>query len=219
MDAILNSQVTNKGLYNEKEETDMGEMSLSDVAAVTGRDDFGGNSAFWIFALIALMGGGFGNWNNRGGQLATQEFVQNGFNFNDLQDQNRDLMNAITSGTAQAVRAANEAEYETIAVAKDAQYQLQQGLNNIQMLEQANQANQNKCCCETLRAIDGVNYNNAMNTQKILDKMSENEIQALRSQVANLQNQLNSVGTVKYPMASTYTAGQNPFFQCNCGGY
>ena len=50
-----------------------------------------------------------------------------------------------------------------------------------------------------------------------VDKMSENEIQNLRSEVANLQMQLNSVGTVKYPMATAYTAGQNPFFQCNCG--
>lgn len=223
-----------KSKENYKEDNSMGEMSSmspSDVAAVLGNhdhDDYGSGSAFWIFALIALMGG-FGGW-NRGynPQYATQDFVQNGFNFNDLQDQNRDLMNAITSGTAQAVAASNSAEYETIAAAKDAQYQLQQSLNQIALVAQQNQANENACCCQTLRAIDGVNYNAAMNTasinanttaqtQKILDKMSENEIADLRSQVASLQNQLNQVGTVKYPMTSSYTAGPNPFCQTGCG--
>ena len=217
MDAILNTPLNNSNLY-VKEADEMSDMSLADVAAVTrdGNDFGGGSSAFWIFALIALMGGGFGGWNNRG-QVATQDFIQNGFNFNDLQDQNRDILNAITNGTAQAVAATTQAEYEQIAVAKDAQYQLQQGLNNLQLIAQNNQANQNQCCCNTLRAIDGVNYNNAMNTQKILDKLSENEIQNLRSEVANLQMQLNNVGTVKYPMSTAYTAGQNPFFQCSCG--
>lgn len=71
------------------------------------------------------MGGGFGGWgNNRFGyepQYATQDFVQNGFNFNDIQDQNRDLMNAINSGTAQSVAATNQAKYDNINVAKDIQ--------------------------------------------------------------------------------------------------
>lgn len=241
MDSIIPSNVPitdediqkSKGIYTmeENEMGDMSSMSPSDVAAVLGNhnDDYGSGSAFWIFALIALMGG-FGGWNNRGynPQYATQDFVQNGFNFNDLQDQNRDLMSAVTSGTAQAVAATNQAEYEQIAIAKDAQYQLQQSLNNLGLIAQNNQANENECCCKTLRAIDNVNYNNAMNTasinanttaqtQKILDKMSENEIATLRSQVASLQNQLNNVGTVKYPMASSYNAGPNPFCQpCGC---
>lgn len=241
MDSIIptNVPITDEDIKKSKvvykEENTMGDMSSmspSDVAAVLGNhdsNDYGSGSAFWIFALIALMGG-FGGWNNRGynSQYATQDFVQNGFNFNDLQDQNRDLMSAVTSGTAQAVAATNQAEYEQIAVAKDAQYQLQQSLNNLGLIAQNNQANENECCCKMLRAIDNVNYNNAMNTasinanttaqtQKILDKMSENEIAGLRAQVNSLQNQLNAVGTVKYPMSSAYTAGPNPFCQpCGC---
>ena len=73
-----------------------------------GGDGFGGNSNVLMFLIFAMMFGGNGFF-GRGGyqpQYATQDFVQNGFNFNDLQDQNRDLMNAITGGTAQSVAAA-----------------------------------------------------------------------------------------------------------------
>lgn len=55
-----------------------------------------------------------------------------------------------------------------------------------------------ECCCSTQRAIDGVNYqaaintrdileSNCSNTQKILDKMSSMEIQQLRDQLLAAQ--------------------------------
>ena len=53
-------------------------------------DTTGSNSFLWIFGLLilmAMMNGGNGFFG--GGyhpQYATQDFVQNGFNFNDLQD-------------------------------------------------------------------------------------------------------------------------------------
>lgn len=48
----------------------MDTMSAADIAAVTGRNDgFGfGNEGLWLFAILALMGGGFGNWGGRNGQ-------------------------------------------------------------------------------------------------------------------------------------------------------
>lgn len=54
------------------------DASLADIAAVTRNDEgcFGGNG-LWLFAILALMNGGFG-WGNRGnygagdyGQFAT----------------------------------------------------------------------------------------------------------------------------------------------------
>lgn len=95
-------------------------LTASDVALLNGRNDDWGNSSFmWIFALLILANGGL--WGNNGyqPQYATQDFVQNGFNFNDLQDQNRDIMNSITNGTAQSVAATNQAKYDNINVAKD----------------------------------------------------------------------------------------------------
>lgn len=195
----------------------MGEngLSASDVAMLANNNDLGGNGIWWL-ALMIMFGGGFGGWGNRGGNPATQEFVQNGFNFNDLQDQNRDILQAITGGTAQAVAAAKEAEYETINVAKDAQAQLQMGLNQLQQIALQNQANENQCCCQTLRAIDGVNYQNAQNTQKILDAITGNRMAQMQDQINALQLQNAVAGVVRYPMASTYNSGNNPF--CGCPG-
>lgn len=89
--------------------------------------------------------------------------------------------------------------------AKDLQYQL------------------NECCC-TLRA-EGL-----ANTQKILDKMCENEISQLRtdlqsaqlqisqlSQTANITNTLRPFPTPSYVVSSPYTSLYNPYNGCGCG--
>lgn len=202
-------------------------VSLADIAAVTGGNDgFGGNNAIWILALFLLFGmGGFGGYQP---QYATQDFVQNGFNFNDLQDQNRDIINNITSGTAQTVAAVNQAKYDNINVAKDIQAALTAQLTDVRGMEQNILAKESECCCNILRGLDGVNYNAAMNTasinanttaqtQKILDAMAENKIEALQGRInqLELQNALN--GVVRYPQGLTYNAGMSPFCGCNCG--
>lgn len=202
-------------------------LTASDVALLNGRNDDWGNSSFmWIFALLILANGGL--WGNNGyqPQYATQDFVQNGFNFNDLQDQNRDIMNSITNGTAQSVAATNQAKYDNINVAKDIQSALTAQIGDVKMLQQQAFANQTECCCNTLRAIDGVNYNQALNTaainanvtaqtQKVLDAISGNRIADMQQQINQLQLQNAVSGVVRYPNASTYYAGTNPF--CNCG--
>ena len=201
-------------------------LTASDVALLNGRNDDWGNSSFmWIFALLILANGGL--WGNNGyqPQYATQDFVQNGFNFNDLQDQNRDIMNSITNGTAQSVAATNQAKYDNINVAKDIQSALSAQIGDVKMLQQQAFANQTECCCNTLRAIDGVNYNQALNTaainanvtaqtQKVLDAISGNRMADMQQQINQLQLQNAVSGVVRYPNASTYYAGTNPF--CNC---
>ena len=202
-------------------------LTASDVALLNGRNDDWGNSSFmWIFALLILANGGL--WGNNGyqPQYATQDFVQNGFNFNDLQDQNRDIMNSITNGTAQSVAATNQAKYDNINVAKDVQSALAAQIGDVKTLQQQAFANQTECCCNTLRAIDGVNYNQALNTaainanvtaqtQKVLDAISGNRMADMQQQINQLQLQNAVSGVVRYPNASTYYAGTNPF--CNCG--
>ena len=215
-------------------------LTASDVALLTGNNDGFGNGGWggmiWLFAILALMGGGFGGgWGGNGyhPQYATQDFVQNGFNFNDLQDQNRDIMNAITSGAAQAVAATNQAKYDNINVAKDIQAALTAQISEARMGLQALQASQQQCCCDIRAAIAENNYNNAMNTaainanttaqtQRILDAITGNQIQDLRDQIGQLQlaNQLQ--GVVRYPQGWTYNAGTNPFCAnngCGCNGF
>ena len=75
--------------------------------------------------------------------------------------------------------------------------------------------------CNILRAIDGVNYNQAMNTasinantaqtQRILDAITTNKIEAMQSKIDSLElaNQLQ--GVVRYPSGYTYSAGPSPF--------
>lgn len=179
---------------------------------------FGGNG-LWLFAILALMWGGNGLFggNNLGFRPSTAEDVNNGFNFADLQDQNRDIINSINMGVGNAVTAV-----------KDAQNALSLQLGDIKATEQSILAKEQECCCATLRAIDGINYNNAMNTasinanttaqtQKILDAIAQNKIEALQSKVNQLELQQAVAGVVRYPSATTYSSGCNPFCGCAFG--
>lgn len=212
-----------------------GSLSASDIALLDGRNGTNGDGLglLWIFALLILAGGGFGNYGNGyNPQYATQDFVQNGFNFNDLQDQNRDILNAITNGTAQTVAATNQAKYDNINVLKDAQVQLANQIADVKTMEQNILANQNECCCSTKMLIAEnaaqSRYDSAMNTaainanvtaqtQRILDVLSQNKIEALQAQVnaLEMQNALN--GVVRYP-TNTYYAVPSPCFNgYGCG--
>lgn len=223
-------------------------LSASDVALLTGNGnngwgmDGGWGSMIWLFAIIALMGGwgngGFGG-NGYHPQYATQDFVQNGFNFNDLQDQNRDIMGAITNGTAQAVAAATQAKYDNINVIKDSQAAIISQIGDIRTNQMQLLANQNDCCCSTKMLINEVGnnimselaqarYENAMNTasinanttaqtQRIIDMMTGNTIQDLRDQVQGLQLASQLQNVVRYPNGWTYNAGNNPFCNNGCG--
>lgn len=223
-------------------------LTASDVALLTGNGnnglgmDGGWGSMIWLFAIIALMGGwgngGFGG-NGYRPQYATQDFVQNGFNFNDLQNQNRDIMGAITNGTAQAVAAATQAKYDNINVIKDSQAAIIGQIGDIRTNQMQLLANQNDCCCSTKMLINEVGnnlaselaqtrYENAMNTasinanttaqaQRIIDMMTGNTIQDLRDQVQGLQLASQLQNVVRYPNGWTYNAGNNPFCNNGCG--
>ena len=195
-------------------------LNASDVALLNRDGGWADNSFMWIFALLILGMGGNGGFFGGGyrPQYATQDFVQNGFNFNDLQSQNRDIMNSISAGAAQEIE-----------VAKDIENRLQSEIGQVMMTAQQNQANQQQCCCQILRAIDGVNYNNAMNTasinenttavgQKILDAITGNRMADMQAQINRLELQQAMAGVVKYPSNFTYNAGPSPFCGgCGCG--
>ena len=211
--------------------TDGGSLSPADVMAMSN-DGMGGNNAFfWIFALLLLGGLGNGGGLYGGGyrpQYATQDFVQNGFNFNDLQDQNRDLLNAVTGGTAQAVAATQQAKYDNINVMKDVQTALSSQIADVKTMEQNILGNQNECCCSTKMMIAeqgaGLSaqiaqskYETSMQLagleQRLTAKMDGNTIQELRDQLQNVQMQQAMAGVVRYPNAWTFSAGN---FPCGC---
>jgi hypothetical protein len=188
-----------------------------------------GGNWIWAFLLFALLGnGGFGNAGGYRPQYATQQDVQMTSQFAQLLDGNRDIINNITAGTAQNVAAVNQAKYDNINVAKDIQMALSSQIGQVATMETSINDKIQQCCCETQRSIDGVNYNNAMNTaainanttaqtQKILDAISQNKIEALQGQINQLQLQNAMNGVVRYPNAWTYNAGTSPFCGCNNG--
>ena len=210
----------------------MGEngLSASDVALMSrDGDGFGGNGwggMIWLFAILAMMGGGF-NWGGGGyrPQYATQDFVQNGFNFNDLQDQNRDIMQAINYGASQSIATTNQVYHDLMNGLSDKYNELQRDIAGL-AIGQANQlARFNECCCETKQAIAQVNYDAAMRDaatnanftaqiQGLKDMIKDDKMEAMQNRInqLELQNQLN--GVVRYPQGWTYNAGNSPF----CGG-
>ncbi len=208
--------------------TDGGSLSPADVMAMSNDGCGCGNSIIWLFALILLIGMGGNGFYGGGGyrpQYATQDFVQNGFNFNDLQDQNRDLMNAVTGGTAQAVAATQQAKYDNINVMKDVQMALGQQIADVKGMEQNILGNQNECCCSTKMLVAesaaGTNaqiaqskYDLSMQLagveQRITAKMDASENQKLRDRLQRLEMQQATAGVVRYPNAWTFNAGNFP---------
>ena len=179
-------------------------------------DAFGlGGSGLWLFAILALMWGGngfFGN-GNLGYRPSTAEDVNNGFNFSELQSENRDILSAISGDTA-----------NTIASVERVGSGITNAIHDVAMGVADTRAHQQECCCNILRSIDSVNYNGALNTasinqnttaaiQKVLDTLSANKIEALQARINQLELQQAVYGVVKYPSTSTYDAGANPFFR------
>lgn len=181
---------------------------------------FGGDGGLWLFAILALLWGGNGFFGGGGQGLgyrtATAEDVSNGFNFSELQSENRDILSAISGDTA-----------STIAAIERVGGSLNSEIHDVEMSLANLGSSQQKCCCDMLRAIDGVNYNAAMNTasinanttaqtQRILDAITANKMEALQAKVQSLELQNQLADVVRYPNGYTYNAGPSPF--CQCGG-
>ena len=192
-------------------------LTPADIAAVNGNNGWGGfgNEGLWLFAILALMGGGFGNWGNRGtgDRNATVSDVQRATDFAALERQNNE--------TVAAVR---QAAYDNQGAIKDGNYNVLGEIRDLQSAAASGFARQQECCCETLRAIDGVNYNAAMNTasinantpaqtQKILDAISGNRMADMQNQINQLQLQAALCGI---PRTTPYGYGIVPQFAgCN----
>jgi hypothetical protein len=187
--------------------------SLADIAAVTGGEGkdgmFGGGYLIMIlilFLILTMGGGAFGA--NRGTPV-TEADLCNANSFSELKAgvaRNADGISNMYTG-------------------------LQNGLSNFGYETLRNFSNViaelKSCCCELARGIDGINYNGAINTsniiqanehgvQKILDAICGNRMQDMQNQINQLQLQAALCGVVRYPNATTFTAGANPFFGGGC---
>ena len=191
----------------------MDNYSLADIRAATGADEngWGGGGAWWIIILFLFMFGmGGWGWGNRGNDALTRAEMQQGF---DTQEITRKL-DGLSYGMCDGFYAQNTTMLNGFAgvtsAVRDAQFAAQQ------------------CCCETNRNIDAVRYDAQKNTCDITTAIhaegeatraliQKNEMQNLRDRLQQMELREAMCGVVRYPMATTYTSGGNPFCGCNNG--
>ena len=214
--------------------------SIQPVLPVGGGygDGLMGGGGIWIFALLILLGlfngGGFGFGNNAAAtalgyeNFATSAEVQRGFDNQNLQAQTRDIMGAVTNGTAQTIAASTQNATNAINAIKDGNAALIREFGNVETALTALGGKQQECCCEILRAVDGVNYNGAINTaainanttasmQKILDAISANRMADMQSRINQLELAQATAGMLRFPQSWSYGAGPFPPMYGGCG--
>ena len=191
----------------------MENYSLSDIRAATEheRDEGFGGGAWWIIILFLFMFGmgGFGGFGGQNGALTRAE-MQQGFDTAEVTRKLDGLSYGLSDGFyAQNTTMLNGFAGVTAAV-ENARFAAQQ------------------CCCETNRNIDGVRYDAQKNTCDITTAIhaegeatraliQKNEMQNLRDRLQQMELREAMCGVVRYPMATTYTSGGNPFCGCNNG--
>lgn len=131
-----------------------GGLSASDVALLNGNNSmWGDGGAFmWIFALLILANCGFGGFGNNSfanaigyENLATSSEVQRGFDNQNLQAQTRDILNAVTSGTAQTIQASTQNAANAIVAIKDGNAGLIREFGNVETALTALSGKQQEC--------------------------------------------------------------------------
>lgn len=176
----------------------MENYSLSDIANVTGRDGFGGSNSWVLIILFALIfgwgGNGFGNRSDFG-QFATsasQSEILLGQQFQGLDNKIDRLANGICDSTY--------------------------ALNNSITGEGRNiQMQLAQCCCDNAKSNAELQNLIIAENGKTREMIQTNKIESLQNQINQLQLQSALCGVVKYPNATTYTAGNSCFTNNGCG--
>lgn len=177
-------------------------LTASDVAVLTGNngrnnDGWGGDGCWWIilFLIFGMFGwGGYGNgWGGNGGAnspafqgYATRADIDAALSTQGIESGIQNISTQLCNGFAGV-----NSNISNLG------YQLQD------------------CCCQTQRAVDGVNYNMAMQTntiqqalcsgfrdvidsqnagtQRIIDTITQDKIQSLQTELQSAQLQLANV--------------------------
>ena len=192
--------------------------SLADIAAATGNGNNGNNDGFfngdgaWILLLFILIlaggwgngYGGFGGGNGAAGTTYVTSDIQRGFDQSAIINSLTGIANAVNSGFSGAEISRCNAQANILQTLNNNQGNLSNQLNTIAM-------NQQNCCCENRAGLADLKYtvateacadrtavtdalrdviaSNTANTQAILDKLCQQEIDALKAQNQQLQMQ------------------------------
>lgn len=210
-------------------------IGLSELLAVMNtrdNDGFGSGSWLWmvfLFVIFAVLfrGGLFG------GDTASTAFTGTEFTLNNIERQ----IQGVQQGICDSTYALNNSILNT-------KYEIEQDLCNgfhgvDSSITQLGYQMQN-CCCDINRNIDAVRYENAKNTcdiitagqantQRIIDMMTQDKIEALRTELQSAQlalqnnaqtqtliNELRPCAIPAYLTCSPYTALNYNGSACGC---
>lgn len=241
-----------------------GEMSAADLAAVVGNGNNGGfgfgGDGWWIILLFLVLfgNGGWGNGmcgNGNGGAgglypwMNQAEITSDGFRDQMLNSNITGIRDGINSLSTQLCNCCSDMQMATMNQTFGLQNAINQGFN-------ATQAQLANCCCENRLASADLKYTIATencadraalsdgirdviasqtaSTQKILDKLCEQEIQAkddligqLRQEVLFARGQASQIAQNEQivnqiynrldtcPVGTTPVYGRTPIFTCN----
>lgn len=158
-------------------------MNVEPSGCNNNNGGWGGDWGAWIvfFLIFAMFGwGGFGGWGGGfgggNGALTRADLCQD-MNFQSVENGIRGIQQGICDSTY----ALNNSIQQGFA---NTNMGMMQGFNGVQS-QMANLGFQlQDCCCQTQRAIDGVNYNMATNTCAITNQMNSNTRDIIDSQNA-----------------------------------
>lgn len=186
--------------------------SLADIAAASGNSGNngflnGGDGAWVLLLFILILAGGWNNGNGFGGGGNTNYItsdVQRGFDQSAVVNGLTNIGTAISNGFANAEVSRCNSQANILQTLNNNQANLSTQLNTIAM-------NQQNCCCENRAGLADLKYtvateacadrsaisdalkdviaSNTANTQAILDKLCQQEIEALKAQNQQLQMQ------------------------------
>lgn len=142
-----------------------------------GQDNNGSNNngsmwgMDWIWAIIILAmfwgNNGFGGFGGGSGGALTRSDLCDGFNFQNLENGVRGVQQGLCDGFYAVNTSLMNGFHGVDNAVCTLGYQTQQGFNSLA-------AQMASCCCDTQRAIDGVNYNMATNTCALQNTMNSN---------------------------------------------
>jgi hypothetical protein len=183
------------------------DMTPADIAACcNGNNGFGNDSASWIIILFLFMFMGWGgNFNGFGGTTGNE--VQNGFDHAAVTNGIQNLNTSVNNGFSNAEVARCNATQNILQQMNNNNSSVLQQLNTM-AYNQLGNANQNQAgladlkytiareACEDRSAVTSalqqLQATNNANTQAILDKLCQQEIEAKNDTIAQLRSQLNS---------------------------
>lgn len=159
-----------------------------------------GDQGWWVIIIFALLfgwggnGNGFGNNGGGGvipavGGMATRSDIMDGFALNDLQRG----VSSISQGICDSTYALNNSITNGFSNTNMA---LCNGFNGVERSFNQLGYQMQDCCCQTARAIDGVNYNMATNFCNVQNSANNNTrdiIQSTHNDTDRIIAQLNAM--------------------------